>query len=143
MTTRSCSGSWHPSCVYEWHGWATLRRTPAVDYDDLDQETLSAVRALLAESGSLINETADLRGANGEWHVWLAGCHNHRTPAIERLFRSIARAAPGSYGILYTFDDEASDGWDRWVMRRGSVSRAEDKDLSPHVGTVEDPEQFD
>jgi hypothetical protein len=102
-----------------------------------------AVRALLAESGSVSNETADLRGANGEGHVWLAGCHNHRTPAIEELFRPIARATPGSYGILYTFDDEASDGWDRWVMRRGNVYRAQDEDLSPHVGVVEDPEQFD
>jgi hypothetical protein len=105
--------------VYEWHGWATLRKTPAVDYyDDLDQEMLSMVGALLAESDIIGNETADLRVANGEWHVWLAGCHNHHTPGIAELFRSIARAAPGSYGILYTFDGDASDGWDRWVMRR-------------------------
>lgn len=28
--------------MYEWHGWATLRKTPAVDYyEDLDQETPS------------------------------------------------------------------------------------------------------
>jgi hypothetical protein len=129
--------------VYEWHGWATLRKTPAVDDDDLDQETWSAVGALLAESDSVINETADLRGANGKWHVWLAGCRNHRTPDIGELFRSIAPAAPGSYGILYTFDDEASDGWDRWVVRRGNVYRAQDEDLSPYAGAVEDPEESD
>ena len=101
------------------------------------------VGVLLAESGSIVNETANLRSANGEWHVWLAGCHNHHTPGITELFRSIARVASGSYGILYTFDAEASDGWDRWIMRRGSVYRAQDEDLSPHVGVVEDPEEFD
>jgi hypothetical protein len=130
--------------MYEWHGWATLRATPvAFNYEDLDQKTLTVVRALLADSGGTFNETVDLRGANGLWHVWLAGCHNHRTPAVTELFGSIARAAPGSYGILYTFDDEASDGWDRWVMRRGSVHEAQDEDLSPHVAVVEDAEEFD
>jgi Immunity protein 7 len=128
--------------VYEWHGWATLSKTPTVDYDDdLDRETLSTLRALLAKSDTTFNETADLRSANGEWHVWLAGCHNHRTPAIVGLFRAIAREVPGSYGILYTFDDEVSDGWDRWVMRHGGVQKTQDEDLSPHVGVVEDSEE--
>lgn len=128
--------------MYEWHGWATLSKTPTVDYDDdLDRETLSTLRALLAKSDTTFNETADLRSANGEWHVWLAGCHNHRTPAIVGLFRAIAREVPGSYGILYTFDDEVSDGWDRWVMRHGGVQKTQDEDLSPHVGVVEDSEE--
>jgi Immunity protein 7 len=99
---------------------------------------LTAVRALLTDASGIDNETVDLRGANGHWQVWLAGCHNHRAPGITELFRSIARAAPGSYGILYVYDDEASDGWDRWVMRRGDVHKARDEDLSPHVGVVED-----
>jgi hypothetical protein len=130
--------------VYEWHGWATLRKRPSSldDYDKADQlgeEELSAVRALLADSAGTINETADLRGANGEWHVWLAGCHNHLDREVVPLFRSIAVALPGSYGVLYAYDDEASDGWDRWVMRRGEVHRVADADLSPHIGVVEDP----
>jgi len=127
--------------VFEWHGWATLRKTAAVDYfDDLDEEALAAVRALIARSASTFNETADLRVANGDWHVWLAGRHNHHDTAIVGLFRAIAHAVPGSYGILYTSDDEAWDGWDRWVMRRGEVHLVRDEDLSPHVGLVEDPE---
>lgn len=130
--------------VYEWHGWATLRKTSAVEYfDDIGDEDLSAVRALLADSDSTVNETADLRGANGDWHVWLAGRHNHRDPDVVELFRSIAAALPGSYGVLYIYDDEASDGWDRWVMRRGGIHCVRDEDLSPHVGVVEDAEDFE
>lgn len=126
--------------MYEWHGWATLRRTPvAHNDDDLDQETFSAVKELLAESDGVTSETADLRNAHGEWHVWLAGRSDHRSPRIENLYRSIARLAPGSYGILYTFDSEGSGGWNRWSMRRGAVRRNRDEDLSPHVGLVEDP----
>ena len=127
----------------EWHGWVTLPKTPAVNYfDDLGDDELAAVRALLLDSDSTANETADLRGANGAWHVWLAGCHNHHDAAIVELFRAIATTLPGSYGVLYTFDDETSAGWDRWVMRRGDVRQVRDEDLSPHVGLVEDPEDW-
>ena len=99
---------------------------------------LSTIRALLAESDRISNETAKLTNANGEWHVWLAGCHNHHSPNIVDLFRTIAHTAPGSYGILYIYDDESSENWDRWVMRRGTVQESRDEDLSPHVGLVED-----
>jgi hypothetical protein len=127
--------------VYEWHGWATLSKTPAaVDDTDPGREELSAVRALLAESDSVWNETADLRNANGAWHVWLAGFRNHYAPGVVGLFRAIAAMLPGSYGVLYAHDDEASDGWDRWIMRRGGVHHVYDHDLSPHIGVVEDPE---
>lgn len=124
--------------MYEWHGWATLRRTPVARDSELDQETFTAVKELLAESDGAVHETADLRNVDGEWHVWLAGRHDLRTPHIEDLYRSLARLAPGSYGILYTFDSEGSGGWNRWAMRRGAVRRNRDEDLSPHVGLVED-----
>lgn len=130
--------------MYEWHGWATLRKTAEVDYyDDPDETVLSTVQALLAASDSISNETAKLNSANGAWHVWLAGCHNHCSPQIVDLFRTLAHTAPGSYGILYLYDDEASDGWDRWVMRRGGIHKSRDEDLSPHIGMVEDAELSD
>jgi hypothetical protein len=128
--------------VYEWHGWATIRGTASVSdlEEDPGPEVLSQVRALLAESAAVANETADLRVANGAYHVWLAGMHNHLAPGILGLYRAIAAVAPGSYGTLYTHDDDTSNYWDRWVMRRGKVCREQDHDLSPHVGLVEDTE---
>lgn len=126
--------------MYEWHGWAAIRGTAGVSYfeDDPSPSVLSRVRALLAESAGVANETADLRVANGQFHVWLAGFHNHLAPSIIRIYQALAAAAPGSYGILYTHDDDVSNSWDRWVMRRGEVYRQQDQDLSPHIGLVED-----
>jgi hypothetical protein len=40
---------------------------------------------------------------------------------------------------MYILDDDVADTWERWVMRRGSVSREVDTSLSPHIGMVEDP----
>jgi hypothetical protein len=125
--------------VFEWHGWATIRKTPVPhEHGELDQDILSAVKELLAESDGVADETADLRNTGGEWHVWLAGRRDDRSPHVENLYRSVAQLAPGSYGILYTFDSEGSGGWNRWSMRRGTVRRNRDEDLSPHVGLVED-----
>jgi hypothetical protein len=128
--------------VYEWHGWATIRTIASVndEREDLGAAILSRVRVLLSESAGIANETVDLRVANGQYHLWLAGFHNHLDPTIVRLYKAIAATAPGSYGILYTRDDDVSNSWDRWVMRRGEVHREQDQDLSPHVGLVEDAE---
>jgi hypothetical protein len=101
------------------------------------------VPARVSASAGVDNETADLRVANGEHHLWLAGCHNHLDPRVVRLYRDIAAAAPGSYGILYTLDDETSGDWERWVMRRGGVHRRADHELSPHVGQVEDRDEIE
>ena len=97
------------------------------------------VARLIAAAAGAANETADVRPANGSVHVWLAGSHNHRDGAATGLFRAIARAAPGSYGVMYVLDDDVSSTWERWVMRRGTVSRETDASLSPHIGVVEDP----
>jgi hypothetical protein len=128
--------------VYEWHGWATIRTTASVndEREDPSPAILSSVRALLSESAGTANETVDLRVANGQFHLWLAGFHNHLDPTIVGLYKAVAAAAPGSYGILYTHDDDVSNSWDRWVMCRGEVLRERDQDLSPHIGLVEDAE---
>jgi Immunity protein 7 len=108
--------------------------------DDVADELAASLARSLSESAGIANETVDLRVANGQFHLWLAGFHNHLDPTIVRLYKAIAATAPGSYGILYTRDDDVSNSWDRWVMRRGEVHREQDQDLSPHVGLVEDAE---
>jgi len=126
--------------VFEWHGWATILAAPGGEDDaaaEAEQRDAEAQVALLI--AGVANETLDLRSANGSIHVWLAGSHNHSDEAVISLFRSIAAAAPGSYGIMYLRDVDVSNTWDRLVMRRGTVSREVDTSLSPHIGVVEDP----
>ena len=124
--------------MFEWHGWASIVGNFTVADDEAaereDRERRSAVEQLLAARVHVANETVDLRLANGACHVWLAGSHNHRSDQPIDLFRAIAAAAPGSYGIMYCFDyNHVDEPWQRWVMRL-----EHDASLSPHIGTVED-----
>lgn len=61
---------------------------------------------------------------------------------IIELFQFIADQAPGSYGLLYTRDDEDIEGYDNefkvYVLARGTLRRQEDVWLSPFVPVVED-----
>lgn len=125
--------------MYEWHGWATVLASPSQEDDDAQQHKAEEqVRRLLADAGGVANETVDTRVANGMLHVWLAGSHNHSDDTVLDLFRSIARLAPGSYGVLYALEHGVDNDWQRWVMRRGTVAFEADTSLSPHVGVVED-----
>jgi hypothetical protein len=128
--------------MFEFHGWATLRDSAGTEdlHDDPSAATIAAVRELVAQAGGH-NRVADLRGANGDWHLWIAGFHNHRQPAITDLFEQVAALAPGSYGLLHIHDDEdpgKDNDWIVWVMRRGRVTQEPDRFLSPHIGAVED-----
>ncbi|TCM47898.1 Imm7 family immunity protein [Kribbella sp. VKM Ac-2568] len=131
--------------MFEWHGWATIVASSEAEEDAEADGRQRGVEARVAQAVAsakgrgVVNETADLRHANGSLHLWLAGSHNHRAEAVIDLFRSVARIAPGSYGVMYVFDDDLTDTWERWVMRRGSVNSEVDASLSPHVGMVEDP----
>lgn len=128
--------------MFEFHGWATIRDT-AGDADlqrDPSPATVEAIQALAAEVAGT-NRAVDVRWANGDVHVWFAGCHNHRRDEILTFFTAVADRAPGSYGVLYVHDDEDpinSNSWTRFVMLRGNVQVEIDESLSPHIGLVED-----
>lgn len=130
--------------MFEWHGWATIRTTPEVmtfEYGATG-DTVQAVTRLVEEAQGVVNETIDLRWANGDLHLWFAGAHNRENPRVLGLYGSVASAAPGSYGVLHTFDHD-DEHWTRYVMRRGAVRREADESLSPHVPMVEDEDTGD
>jgi|SRR5215475_13069977 len=130
--------------MFEWHGWATVRASAGIEDDQAAEEEQRAaerrVAALINEATGADNATVDVRDANGSIHVWLAGSHNHRDVGVVELFRTLAEAAPGSYGVTCVLDDAASSDWQLWVMRRGHITQEADTSLSPHIGLVEDPE---
>jgi hypothetical protein len=138
--------------VFEYHGWATIQDTPGDEGldDDPSSATLDAIRAAIVESD--LRHRVSLDERNVSWFLTIHGLNNHRNPRVVELFETIARIAPGSYGILFTQDDEAGLGdhrgpdeigeRDNWwycrVMKRGRVERHTDAWLSPHIPTVED-----
>ncbi|MHA3703126.1 Imm7 family immunity protein [Jatrophihabitans sp. YIM 134969] len=135
--------------MFEWHGWATIRAGAASDDDDAvdaaQRRAEAEVRAMVETFAGDRNEVFDLRNANGELHLWLAGNHNHRHEPAINFFRAVAVAvavavaAPGSYGVLHALDHNfITQPWQRWVMLRGRVTREVESALTPHLGRVED-----
>jgi hypothetical protein len=96
-------------------------------------------------SAAKANVVLDLRRVNGEAQVWAAGFKNHATPVKRELldmFHYFAQVAPGSYGLLYTRDDEDPDHDNEfrvYVLARGTLTEHADPFLSPIMPTVEDP----
>src|SRR4051794_27483355 len=128
--------------MFEWHGWATILASSGSEGDDAadtrQREVVAQVEALADEASGVHNETVDLRVANGLVHLWLAGSDSHRADDAITLYRAIARAAPGSYGVMSVLDLDRSTTWERWVMRRGEVIPQADRSLSPHIPVAED-----
>ncbi len=85
-------------------------------------------------------------GLNGDLHVLsIAGHRNHRYEPVIDLFRWLAVNGPGSYGLLYVWDDEDHKHGDYqnlfrvWRLARGVLEERSDPFLSPPIPTVEDP----
>jgi hypothetical protein len=74
--------------------------------------------------------------------MWFAGCPNHRHDCVFGLSPWLSQRAPGSYGLLYVWDDE-SRGYENefrvWRLVRGRVEEMSDPfSLTLHI-TIEDP----
>ncbi len=89
----------------------------------------------------------DLRYTNGTPFLHVAGLANHRgewgTGIIE-LFGRVGEIAPGSFGLLYVWDDEDPDHQNEFrIFRlvRGVVTEHADALLSPLIPTVEDEDR--
>ena len=127
--------------MFEYHCWATLRNDPHnVDGPNLDR-LVEELRHRIHTFGDGFGVT-DLRAINGQFRVWVSGSPNHRHDQIFGLFQLIAEMAPGSYGLLYVWDDE-HEPYDNefrvWRLLRGRVEEMADTFLSPCIPTIEDP----
>ncbi len=133
--------------MYEYHGWITLRVTPGEV--DNEEEKLWEINKY---AKNIIDNFADKHGfaglnvVNGEHLAWFSGCTNHSSPTSETLleiFRLIGNQAPGSYGLLYIWDDEAThelnNEFQVWRLVRGKFELLKDCFLSPCIPTIEDP----
>jgi Immunity protein 7 len=96
-------------------------------------------------SAAKANVVIGLRILNGEAQLWAAGFKNHAAPLAQDildLFVYISGVAPGSYGLLYTLDDEDpahENAFRVFVLARGTLTERADPFLSPFVPCVEDP----
>ncbi|GAB6931194.1 Imm7 family immunity protein [Paenibacillus sp. JCM 10914] len=130
--------------MYEFHGWATIQESPAeVDAGQLDT-IIQKIQLKITEfnwgSGLL-----SLNAVNGSYYLHVGAFTNRKgaeADEIASLYQLIARIAPGSYGLLYTRDDENAQGLDNefrvMVLARGQLTEQPDPFLSPCIPVIED-----
>lgn len=130
--------------MYEYHGWATIRETATCDEEDNMEKIVINIKEYI-NNLNWCNGILDLHVVNGEYQLIIAGLTNHKGHEAKELFmlyNYIAREAPGSYGLLYIWDDEDKDGFSNkfqvHVLVRGQVKLQEDPFLSPCIPVIED-----
>ncbi|QUL58087.1 hypothetical protein KDC22_08715 [Paenibacillus tritici] len=132
--------------MYEFHGWATIHETTteadAGNLDSIVKKIQRFISELNWSSGLL-----EVYPANGNYHLSVGGFLNRKTSEAEeviKLYQFIADNSSGSYGVLYTRDDEDTEGYENnfrvFVLARGNIQLKEDEFLSPFVPGVEDNE---
>lgn len=133
--------------MFEYHGWVTIRDATGDGDEHRLQEAADLVRRRLASAGKSIG-FVDFRWENGVPMLHVGGLPNHfgrQGQEVIELFKYVATVAPGSYGLLFTYDDEDPDARRTGTFRvlrlaRGEVSEHVDPFLSPVVPTIEDNE---
>ncbi|MGK3208469.1 Imm7 family immunity protein [Amycolatopsis sp. MEPSY49] len=127
--------------MFEYHGWITLRST-AEALDDEPPLRLGEIEALVDESADYA--LMDLQPMNGTYYIHLGGNPNRRGQhgrAVIDLFAEVGRLAPGSYGLLYVYDNEDPEHMLSFRVHRlvrGTVTEHADHLLSPVIPTLED-----
>lgn len=132
--------------MYEFHGWATIHETTT----EADAGNLELIVKNIQKFISELNWSAGLLEvypSNGNYYLSVGGFLNRKTTEAEeiiKLYQFIADHSSGSYGVLYTRDDEDIEGYDNnfrvLVLARGNIKLKEDVFLSPFVPVVEDNE---
>ncbi|WP_432922328.1 Imm7 family immunity protein [Microbispora sp. CA-135349] len=129
--------------MFLYHGWVTIRETAGLDDDDESlRRQVAAIRRLVDDLGD--GALLDLRWMNGTPFLHVGGMSNHRGTwgrMILDLFARVGDIAPGSFGLLYVWDDEDPEHHNEFrVFRlvRGAVTEHADVLLSPAVPTLED-----
>ena len=128
--------------MVELHGWMAVNECYG-DEDKLDTTELEAIMNKLTDIISKQDNGITLRHANGGTYLDVLHCSNHRTDEIDEIigvFRHAAKAADGSYGLLYLRDDEDTaycNDFRVYVFKRGQCFEQKDELLSPCIPEIE------
>lgn len=138
--------------MLELHSWLTIRSTYTCADDEYDDE--AAVKRIREEIIKN-NDDITIEGKNAIYYIRNTISSNHKSADFYELmdtYKKIIEIAPGSYGLIYMWDDE--DGlrsWDKkkdedrednefqvYVIKRGTITKVKDTFLSPCIPCIED-----
>ena len=132
--------------MIEIHGWVVIRE--AFNEAEESDEALSfAISKIERELGKMDYHSfsGQLMNQNGAYNLTLSGNFNRpdsRWQAIIALLSTVAKVAPGSYGLVHFFNDEVSgpeaDLFKAYLIKKGSVELVTDLHLSPYFSEIED-----
>jgi hypothetical protein len=126
--------------MFEYHGWAIVRDDTCGTDEARLGRIVEELRQTIDKFGDASGVT-DVRWINGTCMLLFAGCPNHRHENVFALFPWLAQRAPGSYGLLYVWDDESREFENEfrvWRLLRGRVEEESDPFLSPCIPTIEE-----
>ncbi len=134
--------------MYEVNLWFCLQEAgDDWEFDERHQKALGIENLIAGFDAHTIK--ADFRILNGKYYVTLT-CYANRPRAhelgiIDSLVTAVVRQFPGSYGLIYEFDDERTEfpGHDAFkvtVLARGKLSVRVDPFLSPLSRVIDDEE---
>lgn len=134
--------------MYQYHGWAVILESTSDDTsDEREMNTLNRVKKYIEELQPNV-DVLDIKAINGQFHLWMTGLWN-REPSSKfspvETMKTIGVMAPGSYGMLYVFNDEHPKHFNEfnvYVLTRGNVEERNDPFLSPFIPTVADDSEF-
>ena len=129
--------------MFEYHGWVTIQATASGDDDAaLLERLVDRVHRAIRDAADL--DLVDLRWSAGIPMLHFAGFDKHGGhlgPELLTLFTRAGELAPGSYGLLYTWDDQDTENDNNfrvYRMARGQVTEREDPHLTPVAPTILD-----
>lgn len=129
--------------MVEYHGWITIRDTTGdSDRTRLD-EAIVSIKSYIDEI-RFYNREIGVKAMNSCRMLWFCGLTNHWSSDVDEVFallKFIAACAPGSFGILYLWNDEDPQHPNEfriWSLARSVLSEHGDSLLSPCIPTIED-----
>lgn len=134
--------------MINYYGWFNLRETCGDDAWDYERReyVLAGLKNEMARLERPGLSNLSLQQVSDTWILLIGGSRNHRAgdfDEILELLRRVGTELPGSFGLLYVYDDEDPrpefrENFAIWRLARGTLGESQDRLLSPIVPVVED-----
>ncbi len=129
--------------MIELHAWITIRETykSTIDEEDNIELIINDIKKMISDMPNL---NVPVKSMNGTYFIEFSvfsNRHNNETYEAFEVFNEIGKMAPGSYGLIYLYDDESfehDNEFQVFSLTKGKVKKVNDYYLSPITPTIED-----